>query len=724
MRAYKTINIWIVKGALFLIPLIPLYVSKSLFFPYITGKAFAFRILVEIAFAGWLFLLIFFKEYRPRLNILNIAVCAWLIVVLLATIFGLNPARSFWSNFERMEGLVAYLHLVAYFFVLGNVFNKNDWLIFLNIFVASGILEGFYGLFQKLGYLASPQGGINRPDGTIGNPTYLAAYLTFIVAFAALLFAETKNIVLRWYYALTVIFTLIVVYFTATRGAMVALLGGAFLAGILYLILARSNSAHTKRTKLYIILVLLILAGAASLIWAMRATPFVQQNPVLSRLTSISLTERTVESRFKIWRMGWEGFKERPILGWGPENYNIVFSKYFNPELWRQEPWFDRSHNIILDWLINAGALGLASFLGMFIAAILIVYKMARAKTVSINSAIIFVVALAVYFVQNLFVFDQIATYISLFALFALIYGNSRVISRESPAPFYVLTYAPFVLSVLIISLGFTAYFVNIKPYLANKYLLETLKSNNDVAKVFEYYQKALSYGRLGQSEITEQLVRFALSVGAQDIDAQLKDSIIRRAIEEAKNNAEANLQDPRAQLFLGSIYQNVGMLNEAVAVLNKAISLSPNKQQIYFELADAYIRYGDYKKAIEVSEKAFFLSQEFNQARINLAISYILDGQQEKADKLLLEYYETLEVPDILLTRVYARTKQYDRLLGIWKALSKSEPTNLDYRKNLIGAHLLLQHNTEAKTELERAINDFPSFRQEGEQYIKELGG
>ena len=27
--------------------------------------------------------------------------------------------------------------------------------------------------------------------------------------------------------------------------------------------------------------------------------------------------------------------------------------------MWGQEPWFDRSHNIFFDWLINAGLLGL-----------------------------------------------------------------------------------------------------------------------------------------------------------------------------------------------------------------------------------------------------------------------------------------------------------------------------------------------------------------------------
>src|SRR2546430_1107834 len=37
---------------LFVIPSLALYVSDSLYFPFITGKNFAFRVLVEVAFFG------------------------------------------------------------------------------------------------------------------------------------------------------------------------------------------------------------------------------------------------------------------------------------------------------------------------------------------------------------------------------------------------------------------------------------------------------------------------------------------------------------------------------------------------------------------------------------------------------------------------------------------------------------------------------------------------
>jgi hypothetical protein len=50
--------------------------------------------------------------------------------------------------------------------------------------------------------------------------------------------------------------------------------------------------------------------------------------------------------------MALKGIAERPVLGWGQENFNYVFNKYYNPQMFGQEEWFDRTHNVVLDWLI------------------------------------------------------------------------------------------------------------------------------------------------------------------------------------------------------------------------------------------------------------------------------------------------------------------------------------------------------------------------------------
>ncbi len=59
---------YIILAGLFAIPFVPFVVTSSLFFPFITGKAFVFRLIVEIIFACYVALAIRDKSYRPKFS--------------------------------------------------------------------------------------------------------------------------------------------------------------------------------------------------------------------------------------------------------------------------------------------------------------------------------------------------------------------------------------------------------------------------------------------------------------------------------------------------------------------------------------------------------------------------------------------------------------------------------------------------------------------------------
>lgn len=729
---YKSIPIWTAKIALFIVPFIPLYVSKSLFFPFITGKAFIFRFLVELAFFAWIFLAALYPEFRPRKTKLLWSVGFFILIVVLATLLGVHPYKSFWSNFERMEGLVAYLHLGAYFLVLSNIFKKKDWLIFFNLFVVSGLIQNFYALLQKIGYLASPQGGF-RVDGTIGNATYVAAYLMFVLAIAALLLLTTQKKWAKYFYGFVGLWTLLTIYFTATRGAILALSSGIFLAGLSYLFLFKTKNERDKLYRMIIVAVLILLVAFGVGVKVFKNSDFIKNSEILSRISSISLAEG--RSRFIIWNMGLQGFKERPILGWGPENYNVIFAKYYDPRLYSQEPWFDRSHNIIFDWLINAGILGLLAYLSIFITALYLLWN-TYLKTKAKNSpetsehfkiSAVISILFFVYFLQNIFVFDQLATYLSFFAILAYIQGmasrEERNISSKPALSFFGMREA--LLGMLIIFLVFVAYFINYKPLTANLSLLDAfkLRNVNDLDNAFGGYINALSYNTLGNPEIREHFAQFAIAVGAADgLDKEFKEKVFNRAVTEARETVTDYPLDPRPRLFLGALHSAAGSFDEAAKVFEAALELSPRKQQIHFELADVYVRQGNYKKALEILETAFNLEPRFDQARLNLAAVYILDNQQKKADELLIEKFGTADLAESILAQVYSSRRDYKRLLGIWQAFVKNDPKNVQYRKNVAAVYLELGKREEAILELEEAIKIDPSFKEEGETYIREI--
>lgn len=736
MNTYKKITSWIIKVGLFIVPFIPLYVSNTLFFPFITGKAFVYRTIVEIIFALWLSLIFLFNEYRPKKTVLLYALTAFIAVATLATIFGANPYRSFWSNFERMEGLVAYFHHFAYFLVLASVFIKKDWKIFFNLFIISSFGQNIYALFQKLGYLASPQGGF-RVDGTIGNATYVAAYSIFVMAIAGILWLQSKKKIAKYYYGLAALWALATIYFTATRGAILALLIGAMALGVAYLVWFKPKNEKDKLYKKIVASILVALVVVSAGLVAFRHSSFVKSSEILSRLASISLSEG--KSRFLIWNTGLQGFKDHPILGWGPENFNIIFSKYYNPKLYTQEPWFDRSHNIIFDWLINAGVLGLLSYLGIFVAAIYILWRPGRAgqagqkagsDNLILKEAVLISLLFFVYFLQNLFVFDEFTTFMSFFAILA--YIQSMKGGEAQPAVAVAQTRAgnfsavEFIgLGILTVLLVFTVYYVNYKPLAANLSLLNALKfqGSQDLPKSFESYGRALDYDTFGSGETREQLSQFAIAIiGAQQVDPNFKQKVFDRTVAEDKIYIQLNPLDPRAYLFLGAVYREAGLFDQSIATFQDAVYLTPTKQQIYFELADTAVRKKDYGLAAKALEIAFNLEPSFDTARLQAAVGYILNDEQDKADQLLDDSYHTVNVPEPLLAKVYLLKKNYPRLLGIWQALVENDPKNIGNRKNLATTHLIMNNYKQAIKTLEEAVIVDPSFRQEADDYIKEI--
>ena len=125
---------WILKGGLLLTPFIVFIVTRSLYFPFITGKNFTFRILVELLAVIWVYAALKFPGLRPRFSGLSVAVVVFMVIMGLATIFSLSSYHSFWSSFERMEGYVALLHLLLYFLLLGAAFKtQRDWSIFFTL---------------------------------------------------------------------------------------------------------------------------------------------------------------------------------------------------------------------------------------------------------------------------------------------------------------------------------------------------------------------------------------------------------------------------------------------------------------------------------------------------------------------------------------------------------------------------------------------------------------
>src|SRR3989338_8773184 len=221
---------YFIFGGLFLILFLPLYVSDSMFFPFITGKNFAFRIIVELITGAWVILALRVPAYRPKKSLILYAFAAFIGVIAVADVLSENPFKSFWSNYERMEGFVALAHFGAYFLVASSMLAvANLWERFWQTSLGVSVILGGYGILQLAGKLEIHQGS-TRLDATFGNSTYFAIYLLFHIFIAAFLAVRHKGAQwIRWVYGAVILLDVFMLYHTATRGAILGLLGGVAL---------------------------------------------------------------------------------------------------------------------------------------------------------------------------------------------------------------------------------------------------------------------------------------------------------------------------------------------------------------------------------------------------------------------------------------------------------------------------------------------------------------
>jgi O-antigen ligase len=401
-----------VYGALFIIPFLPLYVASGLFFPFITGKGFAFRILVEIATFSWLLLALSDKKYRPRFSWVLVIYAALAVWMCVANIFAINPHKAFWSNYERMDGWITLIHVFAFFLVSGAVLSVDKlWRTWWMTFLGASALLSFYCLLQLSGSLEIHQGGV-RVDGTFGNAAYLAAYMLFAVAVSLWHALESKGFLRYALFALAALET-VIIFFTATRGAVLGLVGGIAVGSLLWMV--ESGSKGRKIAGGVLVGVVLIAGG----FYVLRESSFVQSEPTLARVTSISVKDLSVRST--LWGMALQGAMARPVTGWGQEGFNYVFNTYYTPSLYAQEPWFDRAHNVFIDWLVAGGFPALLLFLGLFVSASFALYR----REASRAERVMLLAAMSAYAIQAIVVFDNLFTYVPLAAILATAHAAS-----------------------------------------------------------------------------------------------------------------------------------------------------------------------------------------------------------------------------------------------------------------------------------------------------------
>ena len=459
--------LWAVRIGVLAVLVAPLVVTTSTYFPYVVGKAIYARVIIEITFALWLVLILYYSEYRPSRSWILIAFGLWLLVTLIAGFTGVSFTRSFWSTYERMQGIFDLAHWFAFVLIAGSVFRSvKHWYVPFTANLAIGAVVSALGVGHHFGvFTMDILGSSQRIESTLGNATYVGAYtmVNAMIGLGLILHSFDKPEIepsvevrrratrrrqrrvaeqggwsldlttwLRLFWLVAVAINLWALWLTGTRGALVGMGAGAVVFGVVYLIWGNNRTIRWASLG-----VLIATALAVLLVVLMKTTsaldPLAESSTTLRRLASIGLDDNSSRGRLVAVQAGLEAFQDRPILGWGPENFLIAWGRYFDVDSGIHER-FDQAHSKVFEELTTKGAAGLTAYVLIWLAMASVLLSAFRRRTGMYQVFIAVIGATAsAYFVQNLFLFDTTTTTLLFVLLVAYLISEEREVGLLRP---------------------------------------------------------------------------------------------------------------------------------------------------------------------------------------------------------------------------------------------------------------------------------------------------
>lgn len=588
----------------------------------------------------------------PKLPIVYVLL-AYFLGLIIAALIGLDFNTSFWSMATRMTGLWYFINLGFFMYLLWTVISdrtKQDKMILCVI-----LSTALYSLLSLLG----PEGlgllfkGYPSDAFTFGNSTFAGMYLfgVFLLAVYYLVKSTNKK---WWAYLLPVI--LIVnpnilnnkVWFgdfslglTGEARASTYVIVLSIVGLIVFWLLAKIKEPKTKFLVYYSIFGV-ALVGAVLASFSLLYPGGFLQKAYLSQATA---------ARPLIWETSGKIISQRPLFGWGTDNFERVFERNAPNQLlqdeYGNEAWFDRAHNVFIDQAVDNGLVGLALYLSIYLVIILaLIYVVLNSKNKEDRIfASILILYFPLHFAELQTAFDTTISYplIALMIVSAIVlFNRTRVENNNLKTDLVVSTNIKYGLTAVFIVFFLWSLFVGIIPF------VRTQLANGYIRTVGSASGRIPSYPVLFASPVDVHAFLWRTSTDFQrgiaanpkvledpQKVAKLKEEIIifengyRNYIKNNPNNFRARLN--LADILIYQRLFNVDKLAEAQTVLDGAIKLVPQSPQPFWMKAVAYVYMGKFDLAQQFADKGLALNPKVVQSQV--IAKYVKDSQRTFPD-------------------------------------------------------------------------------------------
>lgn len=363
------------------IALVPVIFDASMDMPFVVSKAILSHGLSYLLAAILIGLLIRFGADFLVRSWVHAPVLAFLLVSSASAAFAVNPYLALFGTHARMLGMASILDfLVLYFSIVLLVRGRADAIAIAAAAFAGSCAVLAYEAVQLLG--RDPYrwniDSVQRPFSSLGEATALAQYLT-VLAMGALtlgLFIMRLRPSIRVGLLTYSSILLLGAAATGTRSALVGLGAGST---VLVLLVWRGHPSRWARaislvaaaSALAALAALLLFSPLGARLAATIDTPTVDNEEVLARL------EPSASGRVALYGIGLAIVRERPLLGYGPDNFVVGVPRYRPeqaPDLVRQG-LASSAHSWAVQVATSSGVAGLVCFVAIALVALALAFR-------------------------------------------------------------------------------------------------------------------------------------------------------------------------------------------------------------------------------------------------------------------------------------------------------------------------------------------------------------
>lgn len=664
---------------LLLLSFTPLVVLDSFLFPAVSGKVIFIRLIVTVVLVMFSIRL-FRPEYGQKIynkvinlfkNKLFISVIIYFCTLIISTIFAKDKLVAFVGELQRGEGFIGMFFFILTFILFLLLFEKRDWLWFFRL----SLISGFVLLVQTFSEFSR---GILAPSPLIGNRDFFAGFILFVIFSGIIVFREAvkeRDKLWFWFSGTITPLSIIAIFMLDKKGAVASLAVG-ILAAFSYLTLhffKKRDLEKSKRKRMVLMLTTLIISmlGSGLIFFTTRESSVWQKIPGLRHLATLSIQNQTVRPRLILAGVSLKAINpsrngiQKFMTGWGLDNYSLAWYKYYDPSFYTYEvAFFDRAHNKLFDVLVMNGILGLSAYLAIwFFFFWQFLKKRDKDSDGIIETAMVFFGVS--YFFQNLFLFDQISTYIPFFALLAFsVFNFDANFDAENNKQNYtskssgIIWCAITICAVLFFNVWTVLPIFQTKRYLALTANGQSVLGLSDDKFVFNHYGYDDRYIR---EDFVSKMVKSDIH---DDISSKLFDLSVRE-MEDGLVSSNGRYY-PKYLGTLGAAYNKKAVVTgdrkyylKAEDYFRKALEVSPSLQSLYYDYANNLFLQGRNDEAENLMRKALSLNEDAPAAHFYLGVFLMLQLKKE-------DYSEAFDNVEFALNSPYLQANwDFYTLLG-----------------------------------------------------------